>query len=130
MTYTATDHDLQCFFNLSRDLRCIAVVDPIITINERGVVESFNLTAEQVFEFRTAEVVGKNIGMLMPDPHQGTGIGLISAPGEGSTFWVEFSQVEGMQVAVSEEVATQVPDIEDSGVNFELVQALLSSSDA
>lgn len=44
------------------------VVDGIITINTRGIVESFNPSAEKMFGYRAEEVIGKNISMLMPEP--------------------------------------------------------------
>ena len=54
----------------SERLRAIldTVIDPIITIDERGFVESFNPAAESVFEFRAAEVIGRNVNLLMPEP--------------------------------------------------------------
>ena len=45
-------------------------VEGIITIDERGIIESFNLAAERIFGFKAAEVIGKNISILMPSPHQ------------------------------------------------------------
>lgn len=46
------------------------VLDGIITIDARGIIEGFNPAAEQVFGFSAAEVIGKNISMLMPEPYQ------------------------------------------------------------
>jgi PAS domain S-box-containing protein len=45
-------------------------VEGIITIDERGIIESFNLAAERIFGFTAAEVIGKNISVLMPSPHR------------------------------------------------------------
>lgn len=43
--------------------------DAIITINELGVVETFAGSAERIFGYSAAEVVGKSVNMLMPEPH-------------------------------------------------------------
>ena len=45
------------------------VVDGLITINEQGVVQSFNRAAEKIFDYRADEVIGNNIKMLMPEPY-------------------------------------------------------------
>ena len=42
--------------------------DGIITISERGVVETLNAAAESILGYRADEVVGKNVAMLMPSP--------------------------------------------------------------
>lgn len=44
------------------------VVDAIITINESGIVQSFNQGAQKLFRYKNNEVIGRNIKMLMPDP--------------------------------------------------------------
>lgn len=44
-------------------------VDAIITINKQGQILSFNPAAEQIFGYRAAEVVGKNVRLLMPSPY-------------------------------------------------------------
>jgi PAS domain S-box-containing protein len=43
-------------------------VDAIITIDERGTVDSFNPAAERLFGYGRDEVLGKNVSMLMPSP--------------------------------------------------------------
>jgi len=43
-------------------------IDGIITINEKGLVESINPSACRLFLYNPEEVIGKNIAMLMPSP--------------------------------------------------------------
>jgi PAS domain S-box-containing protein len=45
-------------------------VDAFITINEAGTVESFNPAAERLFGFAAAEVIGRNVNILMPPPYE------------------------------------------------------------
>lgn len=44
-------------------------IDGIITIDMRGIVESINPAAAQLFGYEPQEVIGHNIKMLMPTPH-------------------------------------------------------------
>ncbi len=44
------------------------IVDPIITIDERGVIERFNQAAERTFGYTAAEAIGQNITILIPAP--------------------------------------------------------------
>jgi PAS domain S-box-containing protein len=44
------------------------IADAVVTIDERGNIETFNAAAESMFGFSIQEVLGKNVSMLMPDP--------------------------------------------------------------
>jgi PAS domain S-box-containing protein len=46
------------------------MVDGIITIDERGVIDFFNKAACNIFGYEPAEVHGCNVSILMPEPHR------------------------------------------------------------
>ena len=46
------------------------VADAIITINEFGIIETFNRAAEEMFGYHAAEIIGQSALGLMPPPHR------------------------------------------------------------
>ena len=46
------------------------VPEAMIVIDERGITRSFSATAERLFGWSAAEVVGKNVSVLMPTPYR------------------------------------------------------------
>lgn len=62
-----TEHELR-----EREAVLRALVDNvtygIVGIAEDGIVEAFNPTAERLFGYEAAEVIGQNVNLLMPEP--------------------------------------------------------------
>lgn len=88
-------------------------VEGIITIDERGLVESMNPAAEKTFGFKASEVIGKNVSCLMPSPYReehdsymsnyvGTGHAKIIGIGREVTGQRKDGSVFPMDLAVSE----------------------------
>jgi two-component system sensor kinase FixL len=46
------------------------VPEAMIVIDEQGTIQSFSTTAERLFGYGPAEVVGQNVKMLMPGPYR------------------------------------------------------------
>jgi two-component system sensor kinase FixL len=46
------------------------VPDAMIVIDERGSIQSFSAAAERLFDYTPAEVLGKNVKLMMPSPYR------------------------------------------------------------
>jgi len=47
-----------------------AALDPIITIDEFGTIESASRSVHRVFGWTPDEIIGRDVSMLMPEPHR------------------------------------------------------------
>src|SRR5215469_9255428 len=47
-----------------------AAVDGVVLIDHRGLIKAFNRSAERLFGYTAAEVLGRNVGILMGDAEQ------------------------------------------------------------
>ncbi len=53
----------------TQSILCSAA-DAIITIDETGIVETFNIAAERIFGYSSTEIIGRNVKLLMPEPYR------------------------------------------------------------
>jgi PAS domain S-box-containing protein len=57
-----------------REARLRSILDTapeaLITIDKRGIVESFSRSAEGLFGYTADEVIGQNVNILMPSPYR------------------------------------------------------------
>jgi len=63
---------------LRLDATLNTVNDAVITIDENGTIESFNLAAITVFGYQPEDVIGKNVNILMPQPYHDEHDGYLS----------------------------------------------------
>ncbi|MBP9088697.1 MAG: PAS domain S-box protein [Kofleriaceae bacterium] len=45
-----------------------SVDDGIITLDERGIIETINPAAEHMFGYLAVDAIGRNVNMLLPEP--------------------------------------------------------------
>lgn len=75
------------------------VLDGLITFDERGIIQSFNLAAVRIFGYQPAEAIGQNVKMLMPKPYHHEVDGYIAhytGTGEANVLGIE-SEVFGIR---------------------------------
>ena len=48
-----------------------SALDGIIVIDSEGLIQEFSPAAQQMFGYDKTEIIGKNVSLLMPEPHQG-----------------------------------------------------------
>lgn len=46
------------------------MVDGVITISDRGIIETVNPAAKRIFGYEEIEMLGQNVSMLMPNPYR------------------------------------------------------------
>jgi PAS domain S-box-containing protein len=85
--FTGIVHDLTERVRLEERLRASegrwraiveSAVDAIVLIDAQGRIEAFNPGAERLFGYREADVVGRNVNVLMPSPYHDEHDGYLS----------------------------------------------------
>ncbi|HEX5019393.1 MAG TPA: PAS domain S-box protein [Candidatus Binatia bacterium] len=120
-------------------------VDGIITIDERGEIESCNPAAEKIFGYSAADIVGKSVAVLMPNlegsfkprgvddvrtngarPQLGSGSETIGRRKDGSEFPVDF----GISDTVIGDTLFYTALVRDATARKQAEQALVEAKNA
>jgi len=66
------EHALEALREREAHLRSIldTVPDAMVVIDIHGLIQSFSATAERLFGWSAADVIGRNVSMLMPQPYR------------------------------------------------------------
>jgi PAS domain S-box-containing protein len=123
------------------------VVDGIITIDDKGAIETLNPAAARIFGYSQEEVIGRNFNMLMPEPFRNSdyidvtndlatgqareieqGIKVSGQRRDGSIFPMEFA-VSEMVVAGRRRFTSVVRDITERKLAEEHQQLLIAELD-
>ncbi len=91
------------------------VADGIITLNQQGLVQSFNQSAEGIFGYTASEVMGQNISMLTPEPTRS----------EHDAYLKKY-YTTGLEKLVG--VSREVPGLRKNGTSFPLDIAVSRST--
>lgn len=86
---TAEDGELLQFASLGKDVSAVrgaeallaeretrvrallaGMLDPVVTIDSHGTIQDVSQSARPVFGWEPAELVGRNVNVLMPEPHR------------------------------------------------------------
>ena len=75
------------------------ILDAIITIDKQGRIETFNRAAELLFGYSHAEVAGRNVSLLMPEPNRSAHDGYLARylGGASSTIIGNVRELEGLR---------------------------------
>ncbi len=60
----------ECGRNAELEAVLFSTLDPVVTIDSFGTIRSASKSVERVFGWTPAELVGRNVHVLMPEPHR------------------------------------------------------------